>query len=108
MKLQTLFPNTKLKLEHVTEEKGAQLWSLLFQKSFGYQIPAAVVLELVSDGEFYILFSEENPIDNIEIKMSVGILIIINNSFSSPTSAASVGADALHSDAVAISVQKGK
>lgn len=62
LKLQKLYPETELKIEYVTEQTGAELWSLLFEKAFGYQIPSQVVIQLISDAEFFILFAGVNPV----------------------------------------------
>lgn len=62
LKLQKLYPETELKIEHVTEQMGSELWSILFEKAFDYQIPSQVVMQLISDAEFFILFSGVNPV----------------------------------------------
>ena len=62
LKLQNPFPKSKLTLGRVSEQIGSELWSQLFEMSFGYSIPSKVVMQLAKDADFHILISGINPV----------------------------------------------
>ncbi len=62
LKLHNSFPENNLRFERVNEKESAELWSLLFTESFGYQIPHELVLSLSEDVEFFLLFLGLHPI----------------------------------------------
>jgi ribosomal protein S18 acetylase RimI-like enzyme len=79
LKLTSSFPNSHLGLEHVNEQTDAELWSHLFESSFGYSIPTQVVMGLVAHADFFILISDRKPIGTALLYSSNGEVMGIHS-----------------------------
>ncbi|WP_271405581.1 GNAT family N-acetyltransferase [Tenacibaculum soleae] len=63
LKLETTYGlNENFKLLLVSNEKEANIWAELFQKSFGYVIGSKTVLKTLKDINYYLAFDGDTPV----------------------------------------------